>query len=226
MKKIVSSLLTLVLVAVLCVPVTVKADSVFRIYGGSGINMVADSTGAHIVKTGGTVNIAVVTAHNEVWTATNNNASWIQLSKTTGQASNPTVTITVLGNTYSNAREGVITFKAAGQEYNYHIYQEAGNSSVVTKLTPELYVEKTSLNSTVNGQSFFVIVGSNTAWSAKADCNWINFVDTKTSSMSHGGTMLMYFATSDNTTGKERVGHLIVKAGSLTQTITITQAGK
>lgn len=225
MKKIVSSLLTLVLVAVLCVPVTVKADSVFRIYGGSGINMGADATGAHIVKTGGTVNIAVVTANNEVWSATKN-VSWIQLSKTTGQASNPTVTITVLGNTYPIAREGVITFKAAGQEYNYHIYQEAGNSSVVTKLTPELYVEKTSLNSTVNGQSFFVTVGSNTAWSAKADCNWIKFVDTNTSSMSHGGTMIMYFATTDNTTGKGRVGHLVVRAGSLTQTITITQAGK
>ena len=224
MKKIVSSLLTLVLVVVFCIPVTVKADSIFTLYGcdvaNNGINLKLDSTALHVAKTGGDVSMAVVTAHNEVWTATKN-VSWIQLSKTTGKAADPMMHITVLGNTDPEAREGVVSFKTEVETYNYHIYQEAGDSSVVTDLNPQLHVDKESVTCESSGESFGVTVSCNARWTARLsdyNCKWIKFVSVEYSD-SCDSTRIIKWETTPNTTVRDRTEYIIIACGNIKKSI-------
>lgn len=219
-NKILHIFLTLALIFTMCTPVAIKAETTFQV-----ISPISESTvSKNFTYYGGTCPLVVIPSDNSVWTAYPS-ASWIKTNKTTGAASNPAVEITVESNKQTASRSGKVVFSTGSASYTFTIYQ-AGNPTGKNPDTEPtiLNVQYTSLQAPSYGQNYFINVGSNRAWTAYSTQSWIYYVDRNTYHGGAGSCVAMYIGVKPNTTGKQRVGQIIVKGENVTKTITITQS--
>ena len=144
---------------------------------------------------------------NVKWTAVSG-AGWISLTKASGNG-NGRVVFTVSENKTGKARTGTITVTGGGKSVTVTITQNAA---------PYLKVSPTSMTVPFKAASYELSVTANVSWKATSGAAWITLT---TTSGKKDGTI--GFKVSKNTTGKNRVGTIVVTGGGLTRKATITQ---
>ena len=147
---------------------------------------------------------------NTNWTV-KSDQTWCTVSTSSG-SNNGTITVSVLENTSTDTRSASIIVKA-GDISQVITVSQAG-------VSPTLQLDKSSMSfDSSYGEDIFSIT-SNTNWTAISDQTWCTL---SSSSGSNNATVTVY--VSDNTSISERSASVTVKAGNLSQIITITQAG-
>ena len=147
---------------------------------------------------------------NTSWSITSDQA-WCIVSTSSG-SDNATVTVNVTENTSTDLRSATITVKAGDLSKTIAVTQAGTN--------PTLQLNKTSLTfESASGSNTFTIT-SNTAWTVTSNQTWCTV-----SPSSGSGDGKVMIIVSENTSTDSRSATITVKAGDLSQTIAISQAG-
>jgi len=233
-NKILHIFLTMMLAFVVIAPQGVKAETTGTIPNSEVISPTHGSTTEHrFNSTEDSYYIVVVTRDNAVWTATPS-ASWIKTSKTTGSGSNPGITISVERNPYKEMRSGSVRFATSEGSFTFNVYQNGSASGISSSSTSsssggtgpvQFNIQYTTLNIAAYGENVFDFVGSNYAWVATSENDWIYFVDPNCNHGNANGGSTLYIGVKPNKTGYSRQGRILVKAGGQTRIITIYQKG-
>ncbi|MBQ7251141.1 MAG: leucine-rich repeat protein [Kiritimatiellae bacterium] len=150
---------------------------------------------------------------NVKWSASRN-ADWIVLKKVAGKGSANAhqleyIRYDVKANNSTNARTGTITVSGGGKSVKVFVKQAA---------KPFLTVTPMQTNLPFKAASGKLRVKSNVGWSVTRDKSWI----TPGTAMGKGNGTLV-FTVAKNTNGVDRTGHLVVRGGGISRTITIGQ---
>lgn len=153
----------------------------------------------------------IILTTNDSWTATSN-SGWITLSKTSG-TNNATIKVTISENTTTSQRTGTVTLKGtnSGSSLTVNVIQEG----------KYLTVAPTSLNFGADGGSSSVTVSTDGSFTTSKSDSWIT--------VSTSGNSITITA-SKNSSSSSRSGSVTVSmtgltSGSITRTITVSQAG-
>lgn len=141
-------------------------------------------------------------------------ADWVTLTESnTRGTGNGMVTVSVKQNSETKSRTATITISSTDAgSVKVSITQAAANS--------DLQLDKNNLSFTSTGGSDSFTITSNVNWTITSDQIWCTV---STSSGSKNGTITVY--VSENNSIDSRSASITVKAGDMSQTIAVTQAG-
>ncbi len=154
-----------------------------------------------------------ITSENVSWSITGK-PDWIDLSNTSGTASESITVTTIEVNPTSSERSASLTIAGNGLSEIVTITQAGAPTLNVTPSSLGLAYTSGSSNT-------FNITSENTSWNITSDQTWLD-VDIATGS---GDLTITASSDSDNPTSVERIGTITVIGSSITRTITVTQAG-
>jgi glucuronoarabinoxylan endo-1,4-beta-xylanase len=172
----------------------------------SGSNLTVSPTSLSPGSAAGSSNVTVTS--NVSWTATDNQ-SWITVSPASG-TNNGTVSVSVTANTGSGSRSGTVTISGGSIIRTVSVTQ----SGVANNLT----VSPSSLNPGSVAGSSNVSVTSNVSWTAIDNQSWITV---SPASGTNNGTVSVSVTAN---TGASRSGTVTIAGGSITRTVSVTQA--
>ena len=147
---------------------------------------------------------------NTAWTVTSNQ-TWCTVSTSSG-SNNGTITVNVSENTSLDSRSATITVKAGEQSQNITVTQAGAKATLQLDMT-SMYFESSSISNSFT-------ITSNTNWTAESNRSWCTL-----SPSSGSGDGKVMIIVSENTSTDSRSATITVKAGDLSQTIAVTQAG-
>lgn len=148
---------------------------------------------------------------NSEW-AVSSNQNWCGVSPITGSKQD-SLSITIKENTTTSARQAIVTITAEAQTKKITINQMGRNES--------LSISSNYFSVSPENKSHIFTIQTNLSWSISSDQSWCI-----PSSTSGNGENTLSFTVSENTYNEERKAVLTVKAGTLTQEITIIQQSK
>ena len=158
---------------------------------------------------GGTYDFQIDT--NLSWTISSNQ-SWCTVSSSSGNGNNK-VSFRVAENTSEELRTAVLTVQAGTLTQKITIEQQSKSAMLAVS------TNSFSINAEANTYSFTVT--SNMDWTVSSNQSWCSVLTT------HGsGNQDVSFQVGENTLDRERNATIMVKAGSVTQAIVVTQEGK
>ncbi len=157
---------------------------------------------------GGEGSFQLSTSSNCDWTATTSHA-WIEITSSASGTGGDVITYLVRDNLGSTARQGSIT--VAGQVFT--IVQKGNSASCAYTISPTFNTFSAS-GGTANIQ---VTTGSNCAWQATSNVNWI----TVTSNSVGIGNRVVTYSVAQNTSGAARKGKITIGG----QTYSVKQKG-
>jgi mannan endo-1,4-beta-mannosidase len=150
---------------------------------------------------------------NVSWSVSDNQ-SWLSVSPTSG-SNNATVTVTATANTSTSSRSGTVTVTGGSLTRTITVTQ-AGQSS-----SNNLTLSASTLSLAATAGSGTVSVTSNVSWSVSDNQSWLSASPTSGS----GNATLTLTATA-NTGTAARTATVTVTGGSITRTLSVTQAGQ
>jgi mannan endo-1,4-beta-mannosidase len=150
---------------------------------------------------------------NVSWSVSDNQ-SWLSVSPTSG-SNNATVTVTATANTSTSSRSGTVTVTGGSLTRTITVTQ-AGQSS-----SNNLTLSASTLSLAAAAGSGTVSVTSNVSWSVSDNQSWLSASPTSGS----GNATLTLTATA-NTGTAARTATVTVTGGSITRTLSVTQAGQ
>lgn len=148
---------------------------------------------------------------NSEWTVSSNQ-NWCGVSPITGSMQD-SLSITIKENTTTSARQAIVTITAEAQTKKITINQIGSNES--------LSISSNYFSVSPENKSHIFTIQTNLSWSISSNQSWCI-----PSSTSGNGENTLSFTVSENTYNEERKAVLTVKAGTLTQEITIIQQSK
>ncbi len=154
-----------------------------------------------------------ITSANVTWSVSSSQ-TWLNVSSTSGSA-NQTITVTAVSeNPSTNTRAAIITISGAGISRTVNVTQEGAS---------DLSVNPSSVNLayTSGSSGAFNITSANITWNITGMPTWINISNTS------GSTSESITVTTNavNPSTLARSATLTVSDGTLSSTVTITQAG-
>ena len=152
----------------------------------------------------------VTVTSNVSWSVTDN-ASWINVTLTSG-SNNGTFTISFITNNSTSSRTGTVTVMGGGLTRTVTVTQ-AGQSISLT-------VSPGSLSPGSASGSQSITVTSNTSWTVSESLSWVTLSAT---SGSNNGSFSINYTT--NTSTSPRSGTVTVSGGGITRNISVTQDG-
>lgn len=148
---------------------------------------------------------------NSEWTVSSNQ-NWCGVSPITGSMQD-SLSITIKKNTTTSARQAIVTITAENQTKKITVNQVGRNE--------KLSISSNYFSVSPENKSHIFTIQTNLSWSISSDQSWCI-----PSSTSGNGENTLSFTVSENTYNEERKAVLTVKAGTLTQEITIIQQSK
>lgn len=148
---------------------------------------------------------------NTDW-STSSNQSWCEVSPDAG-TQRDSINIKLKENTSTSARQAVVTVTAGNQVQKITIRQRGCDE--------KLSVSSNYFSVSPEKGSYDFIIYTNLSWDISSDQSWCI-----PSSLSGNGENALSFTTTENTLTQERNAILTVKAGTLTQKITVVQQSK
>ena len=147
---------------------------------------------------------------NTSWTVSSNQ-SWCTVSPTSG-SNDKTITVNVTANTGSTERTATITVLAGSISHVITVSQEG---------EPNLEVDKTNINFTLEAGSNSFKISSNVSWKVSSNQNWCTVSPT---SGSNDKTITVNVTA--NTGTSSRSATITVSGGGITRNITIAQTAQ
>ena len=149
----------------------------------------------------------------EAWTLSKSAESdWLTVKTTSGKAGTTQVDLEVTENTSLSERTATVTVQSEAGDQTVKIIQSGAS--------PVLQLNKNDLSFTSPGGNDSFTITSNTAWTIVCDQPWCTL---SSSSGSNNATVTVN--VSENTSPDSRSATITVKAGDMSQTIVVTQAG-
>jgi hypothetical protein len=173
--------------------------------------LTVDNPAMAVPKTAGTYSVAVTS--NTTWTAAvNSAATWCTLTNASATG-NGTFTVHVAENPIIEARAATVTLTAGTLTRTVTVTQVNGDAT--------LLVDRTDIPFDKNAGSQPLVVTSNLTWEAAVDASatWCSLTN---ASATGNGTVTVNVA--DNSTIVPRAATVTLTAGTLTQTVAVTQA--
>ena len=223
MKKLCSALLCVMFVFLCWNPVSIKAETVIKLYP---FNSTTGSR-SYSCETQEDMFYAV-TSGNEVWTATSD-VYWIKITKSEGQASNPSLTFKMEKNAMTTSRKGTITIKAGSATATCTVYQ-SGDRNGKEPEKPSVFGISKNLTYGVfsYGQKFTITITPTVDWKATSNNYFIKFAGVNGSEISGKANVKRTFEVevlpNDSSSKDRRVGTIYLSGGGEGQFITFTQA--
>jgi hypothetical protein len=153
----------------------------------------------------------ITVTSNTAW-AVSSSASWSTPSPLSGN-NNGAVTVTVTENTEVTERSATVTFTAGTLTRTVAVTQAGA--------TPVLTVSTDAINDVpAAGNEYSITVTSNTAWAVSSNAAW-----STPSPLSGSNNGAVTVTIAENTEVTERSATVTFTAGTLTATVTVTQAG-
>jgi uncharacterized protein (TIGR02145 family) len=148
---------------------------------------------------------------NVLWTATKT-AEWLTLTPAAGEG-NGAITATVTENLALEPRTTTITITGG----------ELSHTVTVTQIgaTPVLGVDITEIAATAAAANYAIAVSSNMAWTATASAEWLTL---EPAAGEGNGTITV--GVTENLVMETRAATISITAGTLTQTIAVTQEAR
>ena len=146
---------------------------------------------------------------NSSWSASSNR-TWCTVSRSSGTG-NASISISASENTSSSSRYATVTIKSGTITKEVSISQDG----ITLSTSP------TSMSFESNSSSLSLSITSNHSWTISSDKTWCTL-----SRSSGTGNLSLTVKVSENTTSSSRSATITIKAGSVTKTITVSQAAK
>mgnify|MGYP006362615211 FL=1 len=154
---------------------------------------------------------------NQDWSATPD-AGWVTVTPTSGSAADgsATITVSVVKNDTFDARSAKVSVKAGPLSATITVNQ-AGKDVVFTLSDQQLNAETAGLEKTIEFES-------NTDWTASSDASWLTV--TPASGKASDAKVSITIKAEKNETFDARTAKVNVTAGENSAVITVSQAGK
>jgi mannan endo-1,4-beta-mannosidase len=153
---------------------------------------------------------AVNVTANVSWTVTDDQ-TWITASPTSG-SNNGSFTVSATANTGTTSRSGTVTVTGGGLTRTVAVTQAGTTASTLTVSATSLALASAASTGTFS-------ITSNVSWTVTDDQTWITVSPT---SGSNNATVTV--SATANTATTARTGTVTVTGGSLTRTVSVTQA--
>ncbi|MDD6508797.1 MAG: BACON domain-containing protein [Bacteroidales bacterium] len=154
---------------------------------------------------------------NQDWSATPD-AGWVTVTPASGSAADgsATITVSVVKNDTFDARSAKVSVKAGPLSATITVNQ-AGKDVVFTLSDQQLNAEAAGLEKTIEFES-------NTDWTASSDASWLTV--TPASGKASDAKVSITIKAEENDTFDARTAKINVTAGKNSAVITVSQAGK
>lgn len=183
----------------------------FKLYnlGGTSNYLALSPSSRTVFSTAGSTTFTI--SSNVSWSVSDN-ASWLNVTPVSGN-NNTTLTASYEANSTTSSRTGTITVIGDGMTRTVNVIQEGIASSNYLNVSPS------SKNVTSSA--------GNTTFSIESDLNWtisenISWFSVNPTNSSGNGTLTVSY--DENTTTSSRSGTINITAGSITESITLSQS--
>lgn len=148
---------------------------------------------------------------NTTWTVAKSDA-WINIASANGNGNNAAYQISVIANPTTITRTGSVTFSGANLVRIVTIDQ--------TGIIPILTASPSTINQIAAAQNTTLSITSNINWAINSAQSWLSF-----STNAGNGSADISVISQSNTTLLPRIGLISITGATITQVVTITQAG-
>ncbi|WP_293666670.1 BACON domain-containing carbohydrate-binding protein [uncultured Parabacteroides sp.] len=189
-----------------------KSNSIYGITKSFMTEQVLLSTSVNNIEASDKESIYKVEVRSNADWRTSSDQSWCEVSPDAG-IQKDSINIKLKENTSTSARQAVVTVTAGTQVQKITINQKGCDEN--------LSVSSNYFSVSPESGSYNFIIHTSLSWTISSDQPWC-----VPSSSSGNGENTLSFTTTENTLSQERNATLTIKAGTLTQKITVIQQSK
>ena len=189
----------------------IRATSVIAtVFGAPTSNLTVSPTTLSFASSASSLPVSVTS--NVSWTVMDNQ-TWITISPMSG-TSNGSFTVSASANTAPTARTGTVTVTGGSLTRTIAVTQAGVTTNTLTLSPTALSFASAASSSAVN-------VTANVGWAVTDDQSWLG-----ASPVSGSNNGSFTISATANTATTARTGTVTVSGGSLTRTLSVTQAGQ